>query len=77
MKIIATDNMKKAVKETMDSNMNICYLINRGNLTWEEREEIILEYINRLFSTLAIREQVQTIGNELMKEIMGDEKCNH
>ena len=70
MKIIATDNMKKAITETMDSDMNICYLINRGNLTWEEREEIILEYINRLFSTLVIREQVQAIGNELMKEII-------
>ena len=70
MKIIATENMKKAITETMDSDMNICYLINRGNLTWEEREEIILEYINRLFSTLAIREQVQAIGNELMKEII-------
>lgn len=70
MKIIATENMKKAIAETMDSDMNICYLINRGNLTWEEREEIILEYINRLFSTLAIREQVQVIGNELMKEII-------
>ena len=70
MKIIATENMKKAITETMDSDMNICYLINRGNLTWEEREEIILEYINRLFSTLAIREQVQVIGNELMKEII-------
>jgi len=77
MKIIATDNMKKAITETMDSDMNICYLINRDNLTWEEREEIILEYINRLFSTLSIREQVQTIGNELMKEIMGDGECNH
>lgn len=70
MKIIATENMKKAIIETMDSDMNICYLINRGNLTWEEREEIILEYINRLFSTLVIREQVQAIGNELMKEII-------
>lgn len=70
MKIIATENMKKAITETMDSDMNICYLINRGNLTWEEREEIILEYINRLFSTLVIREQVQAIGNELMKEII-------
>lgn len=70
MKIIATENMKKAITETMDSDMNICYLINRGNLTWEEREEIILEYINRLFSTLIIREQVQAIGNELMKEII-------
>ena len=55
MKIIATENMKKAITETMDSDMNICYLINRGNLTWEEREEIILEYINRLFSTLLTR----------------------
>lgn len=70
MKIIATENMKKVITETMDSDMNICYLINRGNLPWEEREEIILEYINRLFSTLAIREQVQVIGNELMKEII-------
>ena len=70
MKIIATENMKKAITETMDSDMNICYLINRGNLTWEEREEIILEYINTLFSTLVIREQVQAIGNELMKEII-------
>ena len=69
-----TKNMQKEIKITMDAQMNIYYLLIRGELTPKEKEEITREYLTRLFNTIGVRELIQGIGQQLMKEIL-EEKC--
>ena len=70
MEIQVTTNMQDVIRETMEAEMNICYLLTKGTLTPEEKEEITNEYIKRIFSELDIRDKIQNIGQQLMQEIL-------
>lgn len=72
MEFEITKNMKVEVKATMDAEMNIYYLLVKGNLTPKERDDITREYLTRIFNTLGVRELNQNIGQQLMKEILDD-----
>lgn len=70
MNIEITDNMRNSIRETITSEMNIVYLLERTELTEKERSEITEEYLKRLFGDLSIRTQVQDIGERLMNDIL-------
>lgn len=72
MEFEITKNMKAEIKATMDAEMNIYYLLVKGNLTPKERDDITREYLTRIFNTLGVRELNQNIGQQLMKEILDD-----
>lgn len=74
MEFEITKNMQKEIKATMDAEMNIYYLLIKGELTPKEKEDITREYLTRIFNTLGVRELNQSIGQQLMKEIL-KEKC--
>ena len=65
-----TKNMQEEIKKTMDAEMNIYYLLIRGELTPKEKEDITKEYLTRTFNAIGIRELNQIIGNQLMQEIL-------
>lgn len=73
MNIEITDNMRNSILETINSEMNIVYLLERTELTEKERSEITREYLKRLFGDLNIRTQVQDIGQRLMSDILDTE----